>query len=128
MGLNELRQHAATFRDVGEQIETLEEAREVHARPIEAAAHVILKARHYYRRAGSWPSLREVNDEEAYFHVSNGYDTHDDMGATLKWSELEDPATAAEAAAREREERERRSAAADLRAARERARKLGVES
>lgn len=121
-----LRQHAATFRDIGEQIEALEETRDEHAWPIERAAHAILQARRYYRRSGSRPSLREVNEDGAYFNISNGYDTDDDMGATLSWAELEDIDATIERDARAREERERQAAAQELERAQERARRAGL--
>lgn len=77
-------------------IALLEQA-EAQARPLEQAAHAILKARHAYKRSGQYPSLhpegREPDDcaiTEAglTFYVSNGIDRADDFAVTLTWQEL----------------------------------------
>jgi hypothetical protein len=89
----ELEGALADWREADAELEAAAERRDERARPLERAAHVILKDRHAYVRAGSYPSLlRTYRDrrgvERLSFAVSNGRDKSDDFGVGLTLDEL----------------------------------------
>lgn len=114
-----LASRVAAIKEIDQQIDSLDDARQEYAAQLERAAHALLQARSRYSRTGMYPRLYQgrgaVTYAEAfekqgavYFEVSNGIDHGDDFGVSLTFEELcLDPEAEAQAEAERRKGAER---------------------